>query len=152
MDETLEPIRPIKNTPYGALIIGGDVLCTPTSLCTWSEEGRTPEIYCKQPAHTLNPVCQTVNTGIGLIDCYSEKTCGGMIRPETTQKILKKNPHYIRIIQEEEERQRNPQWRLDYAWIVIIVMMIVLLLTLLGYEYKAHIRRRRHRLSQSRKR
>lgn len=154
MDETLEPIRPITDTPHGALIIGGDVLCTPTSLCTWSEDGKKPEIYCKQPAHTLNPTCKTVNTGIGLIDCYSEKTCGGMVRPETTQKILRKKPHYIRIIQEEEERQRGSQWRLDYAWIIIIVMMVLLLLILLGYEHKAHRRRRRHysRLNQSRKR
>lgn len=145
MDETLEPIRPIKDTPYGALIIGNDVLCTPTSLCTWSDG--EPEIYCKQPAHTLNPVCQTVRTGIGLIDCYSEKTCGGMTRPETTERILREKPHYYDIIRSEEERQQPPL-KLDYAWIVIIVMMIVLLIILIRYEYKRH---RRRRVSQSRR-
>lgn len=146
MDETLEPINPITDTPFGALIIGNDVLCTPTSLCTWSDG--EPEIYCRQPSHTLNPVCQTVNTGIGLIDCYSEPTCGGMTRPETTERILQKNPQYHGIIRNEEERQQ-PRLKLDYAWIVMIVMMIVLLLILIQYEYKRH--RRRH-VSRSRKR
>lgn len=149
----LETIRPTMDTPYGAMIIGKDVLCTPTSLCTWSKEGRKPEIYCNQPEHKRNPVCQTVNKGIGLIDCYTEPTCGGMVRFGQTERILRDKPHYLRILRDEEERH-TIQSELDYAWVVIIVMTTVLLMILLGFGYKVHrrSRRRRHRLNQSRKR
>lgn len=143
MESTLEPINPIQETPYGAIIIHNDILCTPTSLCTWSDGKPTP--FCQLPVHTLNPVCEKPQKGIGLWGCYKEPTCGGLVPPEVTEKILRKKPHYRDIIKNEEnkmKRKKNTVIKWDYALVVIIVLMGVLLFILLSWRHKT---RRRHK-------
>ena len=142
---TLEPIHPIKETPYGALVIHNDVLCTPTSLCTWS--GVKPEVYCKLPPHTLNPVCQQVNKGIGLLGCYEEATCGGMSPISKTNQILAQNPHYQTIIRTAEQRlKRGITKKRDFTTLAlfsVLVFLSFMVLLLFGrHGYKMYKKRR----------
>lgn len=157
-EETLEPINPLYDTPYGALLIENNVLCTPTSLCTWKDN--KPSVYCQLPQHTLNPVCQETNKGIGLLGCYNEPTCGGMIPRVITKKILHEKPHYIEIIKKEEVKQekkkklytsRKKQKRILYFLITVICFLNLLLLILLWFLKKRHYKRKRNNLTQSRK-
>ena len=145
MEPTLEPINPIQETPYGAIIIHNDILCTPTSLCTWSDGKPAP--FCQLPIHTLNPVCEKPQKGIGLWGCYKEPTCGGLVRLGETEKILKNKPHYLNIIQNEENKiKRKKQKKIlewDYALIVIVVLMVLLLIILVAWANKTR-RRKRH--------
>lgn len=133
MEETLEPIHSIDETPYGEIIIGKDVLCTPTSLCTW--EDSRPVVYCKQPQHTLNPICKTVNKGIGLLGCYKEATCGGNIPTFLSEQILEQNPHYRTILQKEEQKVRNPSPPKDKMSIFILGMVPVVLFLIMCMIY-----------------
>lgn len=140
-DETLEPIHPIKKTPYGALLIENNVLCTPTSLCTWDEQKKAT-VYCKLPQHTLNPVCQKTNQGIGLVGCYAENTCGGLVHQTITNKLLEENPHYKKVIHQEEVKfqqekknkrkyfkTRNEQ-KIHYLLISFLCLLILLFFVL----------------------
>lgn len=165
--QTLEPIRPVENTPYGAMIIGRDLLCTPTSLCTWSYDETDgdgsvkpkPVVYCKQPEHTLNPICQRTNSGIGLMGCYDEKTCGGMApNPSTTDELLRKKPQYINILQKEEDRvaklQNKKRMKTNHIILISIsVCLALLILILLLFAYRKHRKNRRHhrRITQTQK-
>lgn len=145
-EPTLEPIHPIEQTPYGAFIISRDVVCTPTSLCTWNDDGK-PAVYCKLPEHTLNPICQTVNQGIGLLGCHQENTCGGIVRPSTSQKILKENPQYMVAIQKEEEkhgRKRRPH--LKWWWSLLIVLSCLFFLSMISLVvYRYYKQKRRYK-------
>lgn len=148
VENTLEPIQPIEETPYGALVIHNDVLCTPTSLCTWADA--KPAVYCRLPPHTLNPVCQEVNKGIGLMGCYEEATCGGMVPVSKTRRLLEQNPHYRAIIRTNEQKlERKKHKKSKHAtWtygliIVVLVMLSLLVAALLGHHsYKAYKKRR----------
>lgn len=155
-EEILEPINPIYNTPYGALIINNDVLCTPTSLCTW--KNNKPAVYCRLPQHTLNPVCKEKN--IGLLDCYNEPTCGGMVPVSTTKKLLYENPQYVNIIQKEEmktkqyitkQKKIKKQKKIQYILIIIIVVLIILFFILVWYTKKHHYKKKKRRVIQNRK-
>lgn len=143
MEQTLEPINPIQETPYGAIIIHNDILCTPTSLCTWSNGNPTP--FCQLPVHTLNPVCEKPQKGIGLWGCYKEPTCGGLVPADLTEKIFKKKPHYRDIIKREEQKMKKKptvvKW--DYALVVIIVLMGFLLFILLSWKHKTRRRNKK---------
>lgn len=152
MDETLEPIQPITDTPYGGMVIGYDVLCTPTSLCTWKET--KPVVYCKLPQHTLNPVCKKTNQGIGLIGCYDEPTCGGMTRLGETEKILLQNPQYKNIIQKEEEQKllkKNETKSNTIMVIVVIIILLVAVVVLFYHFYPVMIKKKKRRRRRSAK-
>ena len=150
MDPTLEPINPIEETPYGAMIIQKDVVCTPTSLCTWS--GDEPMVYCRLPQHTLSPECQNVAKGIGLLGCYDEPTCGGFVRKETSENILNENPEYKKLITQEEKRVHNKvkQQKMkikQYHIILILVLFVLLFMALLwlwGYSVRKTYRKKKH--------
>lgn len=149
MEQNLEPINPIQETPYGAIVIHNDILCTPTSLCTWSDGNPTP--FCQVPLHTLNPVCEKPIQGIGLWGCYKEPTCGGLVRLGDTEKILKNKPHYWNIIQKEEKKikkKEKKQLEWDYALIVIVVLMVLLLIILVAWANKTR-KGRRHLTNRS---
>lgn len=142
-DETLEPIQPVDETPYGALIIGNDVLCTPTSLCTWSDT--KPAMYCQLPQHTLNPVCKKISEEIGVIGCYDDPTCGGIVRQTTTKRILAENPQYMAIIKKHEKKllnrrkQQKSKQRLEYIFIIIFILLIFGLIIVMGQKtYKKY--------------
>ena len=150
VENTLEPINPIEETPYGALVIHNDVLCTPTSLCTWADA--KPAVYCRLPPHTLNPVCREVNKGIGLMGCYEEATCGGMVPVSKTQRLLRQNPHYQAIIRDNEQKlQAKKKNSNDLTWsyiliIVVLVLLSVLVVALFGHQtYKVYKKRKLHR-------
>jgi hypothetical protein len=146
-NETLEPINPIGNTPYGAMIIKSDVFCSPTSLCTWSEN--KPAVYCQLPPHTLNPICQDVNKGIGMIGCYSDATCGGLIPISRSQRTLAENPHYMTMLKEKEakviEMENKKQTRVffDRVGIILITVLVPIwaIMTIGGYYYHSHRKR-----------
>jgi hypothetical protein len=150
VEETLEPIQPIEETPYGALVIHNDVLCTPTSLCTWSDA--KPAVYCRLPPHTLNPVCQEVNKGIGLMGCYEDATCGGMVPVSKTQRLLEQNPQYKAILHAHEQKlgkekkKASPQpFRWAYVlMIVVLVLLSLLTVALLGHQTYKVYKKRRH--------
>ena len=150
VENTLEPIQPIEETPYGALVIHNDVLCTPTSLCTWADA--KPAVYCRLPPHTLNPVCQEVNKGIGLMGCYEEPTCGGMVPVSKTQRLLRQNPHYQAIIRANEQklekrRKHTKSKNLTWMYVVIVVVLVVLSMlvaALLGHHTYKVYKERRH--------
>lgn len=149
VEKTLEPINPIEETPYGALVIQNDVLCTPTSLCTWSDS--RPAIYCRLPPHTLNPICQEVNKGIGLVGCYEDATCGGMVPVSKTRSLLEQKPHYRAIIRVNEEKLRGKKksnnFTMYYIMIVaVLVLLSLLVAALLGHQtYKVYKKRKLHR-------
>lgn len=150
VENTLEPIHPIEETPYGALVIHNDVLCTPTSLCTWSDA--KPAVYCRLPPHTLNPVCQEVNKGIGLMGCYEDATCGGIIPVSKTRRLLEQNPHYRTIIRANEQKlqqkkKKSKNLTLSYAlMMLVLVLLSVLVMFLLGHHtYKVYKKRKLHR-------
>ena len=149
IEETLEPIEPIEETPYGALVIHNDVLCTPTSLCTWADA--KPAVYCRLPPHTLNPVCREVNKGIGLMGCYEEATCGGMVPVSKTRRLLEQNPHYQAIIRANEEKlgKKKKKRSKPSPWayvlmIVVLVLLSLLMATLLGHKTYKVYKKRRH--------
>lgn len=162
---TLEPINPIQRTPYGAIIIDYDVMCTPTSLCTWSvDENGSPKpvVYCQKPEHTLNPICQQTNRGIDLIGCYAEPTCGGIVsNARKTKDILRKKPHYINIIKEEEKsmkqlkRKRQKEEFTNHVLLISITVclaLIVIALLLYAYSKRRRYSRRKRQISQNLKR
>ena len=143
-EETLEPIHPIEETPYGAIIIHNDVLCTPTSLCTWADT--KPAVYCRLPPHTRNPVCQEVNKGIGLMGCYEEATCGGMVPPSRTRELLEQNPQYRTVLRTKEwqleKAQRPASTTTDVLVMTIMGMLSLFLIVLLTKQaYKAYRKR-----------
>lgn len=150
-DTLLEPIQPIRETPYGALVIRNDLLCTPTSLCTWSDA--KPAVYCRLPPHTLNPVCQEVNKGIGLMGCYEEATCGGMVPVSKTQRILEQNPHYRAAIRAKEKKLGSIQkpHRLSTSDAIIMMVVLVVLSLLFGHMfYRKWFTRTRRRSASGR--
>jgi len=137
VEDTLEPIQPITDTPYGALVIHNDVLCAPTSLCTWSDA--KPAVYCQLPPHTLNPVCLEVNKGIGLLGCYSDPACGGLIPESKTDEILKENPHYLKILKKQENRIKEQKSKKEfpvYAIIILLVLLVIWSAFLMMFFYK----------------
>lgn len=154
LEDTLEPVQPIEETPYGALVIRNNLLCTPTSLCTWSDT--KPAVYCRLLPHTLNPVCQEVNKGIGLIGCYEEATCGGMVPVSKTQRILEQNPHYSAIIHAKEKKlktiQKSQPLSTPYTIVVAtLVVLSLLVVVLLGHHaYQKWFTRTRKRSASGR--
>jgi len=99
---TLEPINPIQYSPYGAFIINNEMVCTPTSLCTWQNGETKP--YCSLSLHTRSPTCvDEEQSGLIIEGCYQEKTCGGKIDPVRNKIILQNNPDYIKMIQNHEQ-------------------------------------------------
>lgn len=151
MDETLEPIQPIMDTPYGALVIHNDILCAPTSLCTWTDD--KPEVYCQLPVHTLSPVCREVNKGIGLLGCYNDSTCGGMIPESKTDQILKENPDYISILRKQENKIKKKQQSKKkfplYAIIILLIVLVIWSAFLASFLYKKY---KKHRFTRIQKR
>jgi len=157
VENTLEPINPMEETPYGALIIGNDVLCTPTSLCTWSDDAK-PAVYCQLPPHTLSPVCQQVNKGIGLMGCYDEPTCGGLMPASRTKRLLEEKPHYVAIIRNEEKKLQKQKTNMLATVVLGLVLVILtfLVVFLLGRQtYKVYKKRKfmrkKHAITQTRK-
>jgi hypothetical protein len=142
-EETLEPIHPIGKTPYGALLIEENVLCTPTSLCTWDEQKKAT-VYCKLPQHTLNPVCQKTNQGIGLVGCYAENTCGGLVHQTTTKKLLEERPHYKEVIHKEKN--------IYYLLISVLCLLILLFFALVWLTKTYFHKKRKRNVSQTQKR
>jgi hypothetical protein len=136
IENTLEPIEPITDTPYGALVIHNDILCAPTSLCTWSDS--KPAVYCQLPPHTLNPVCLEVNKGIGLLGCYDDPSCGGLVLESKTEELLEKNPEYRTILKKQENNIKKQQKKKKFPVYAIIILSIVLviLLVLMMFIYK----------------
>lgn len=128
MDE-LDKINRIQETPYGAILIGNDKMCTPTSLCTW-DEGR-PVSYCRVPLHTLNPVCQKDRESVRLLGCYREATCGGIIRPDVSQRLIQENPHYASLIVNAETaaaREEDSDAMKSRMWYFIVFIIFAFLL------------------------
>lgn len=147
IENTLEPIEPITDTPYGALVIQNDVLCAPTSLCTWSDS--KPAVYCQLPPHTLNPVCLEVNKGIGLLGCYDDPSCGGLVLESKTEQLLKENPEYIQILKNQENKIKKQQKKFPvYAIIILSIVLVILLVFLMMFAYKKHKKRRLTRIQR----
>lgn len=159
---TLEPINPIDKTPYGAFVIHNDLVCTPTSLCTWKQEEKKnkPVVYCHLPQHTLNPVCQETNKGVGLLNCFEEPTCGGLVPLTTTKKILRENPHYIEVIHKEEIKEKtgrhissnhrnNQQHKvIQYMLMTVICLLIIMFFLLIWFSDKQYYplsRKKKHK-------
>lgn len=161
-EETLEPIYPIEKTPYGALLIEDTILCTPTSLCTWDEQKKAT-VYCKMPQHTLNPVCQKTNQGIGLVGCYAENTCGGLVHQTTTKKLLEENPNYKQVIHQQEVKfqqeknkrkyfKKRKEKKIYYLLISVLCLLILLFFSLVWLTKTYFHKRRSKRVSQNQKR
>jgi hypothetical protein len=162
-EETLEPIHPIGKTPYGALLIEENVLCTPTSLCTWDEQKKAT-VYCKLPQHTLNPVCQKTNQGIGLVGCYAENTCGGLVHQTTTKKLLEERPHYKEVIHQEEVKfqqekkkhenivKKGKEKNIYYLLISVLCLLILLFFALVWLTKTYFHKKRKRNVSQTQKR
>jgi hypothetical protein len=156
-EDTLEPIHPIEETPYGALVVHNDVLCTPTSLCTWSNA--KPAVYCQLPPHTISPVCQEVNKGIGLMGCYDEPTCGGLLPASRTKRLLEEKPHYVAIIRNQEKKLQNQEKSSNILATLVLSLilgilsfLVVLLLARQTYKtYKKRKSMRKTHINQTRK-
>lgn len=159
-DSTLEPIHPIEETPYGALIIHNDILCTPTSLCTWSD--MKPAVYCRLPPHTRNPVCLEVKKGIGLLGCFDEPSCGGIVPVSRTKEILDQNPQYRAMIRTNENKlkrtKKSKNKKMNRLFIFLFLFFFLFVIFMFGLELYQMYRKRKfvqkkktYNLIQSRK-